>query len=479
MPRVHNTLSSSLNDFQIRKYLSVLGHVFFWVMMCGCVVYAPERMLVCDAGYYTFHVINYETYYILHDRYINLIIQSPALAAIKLGGSLRTVLSVYSVTAFVFFYAIFNIIHYYLKEHWHGLLLILALILTMRYKHYAGHTEITCAIAVAILAFSWVSTEVERIKSPLIYWGGLTLIASLLYVIHPIIVVPLMMMFGANVLYHNRWSDLKNWASIGLLLFAFVLKFYFEVFNNEYESGKVSKLNYFFDIIEKPSDYQVIFSLIKEYLFEQYYLIVPVFIFSLGLLFKSGKKLTSLYFLFCSLFILGLNITIHSYLRSRVLFMLDGYMGMLGMVFGLAMILAFRQHLNSIGRLLLFTIMIAWCVHQIEVAHLFFERRLEKMDKTFEMNNNHPLLFVELKDFNWEKMWFPFEVPLESMIWTSLRGKEHSKTIYVDASSYTTNKDVESINGFYMFDKVVKLNDKFFQLNGQNYKITSEVGWRN
>ncbi|MEM7102844.1 MAG: hypothetical protein AAF502_06940 [Bacteroidota bacterium] len=470
-----------LPELTVNKLFGWIGHIFFLLMILGCIIYAPERMLDCDAGYYSFHVINTENYFVIHDRYINFIMQTPTIMAIKIGGGLGTVLATYSATGFALFYLLFIILYHGLRNSLAAILLVLGLCLTMRYKHYAGHTEITVAIAFSIMLFGWMSTDKSKLKwfKSWMHWPGLFLICFLLYGIHPIIVVPVCMILGADILMNNRWKDWPNWISLVIVIATFVMRFMTQVLNSEYESGKVSMMSSSQDVLLNWGKYPVVYEIVREYFTNQYFLIVPIFLLAIILLLVKRKWLTAPYLLSSAVILLAVVIVSHFDLRSRLLFIFDGYIGMLGTVFGLGILYGFKPWFNKLWFHLLLVGLIALSVIQIHEKHNFFENRLKAMDKTFEMNDNHPKLFVELKDFNWENMWYPYEVPLESLIWTSLRGKEHGKTIYVDASKYRTTVDVDAIEGFYGFGKAGPLNEKFFDLPEVKYKLTDKVAWKN
>ncbi|MFK7932510.1 MAG: hypothetical protein AB8G22_03315, partial [Saprospiraceae bacterium] len=235
-----NFLNRSITESQSQRVITIIGHLFFSTFLFGCIWYYQERLLAFDAAYYTFHLLNYEEVFVKHNRYISYFTQGVGLGAIKSGASMKTVMMIYSGMFGVWYYAIFLFIRYVLKNYQAVLLLIFSLALTMRYKHYAGHTEITFAIAVATLLFAWMTARQENVAETQdrrylkdtsylnhrwYYWLGLLLICAWLYVIHPIIVLPLSAWFAADILYHNRWRDWRNWLSIGVVWATFAMKF--------------------------------------------------------------------------------------------------------------------------------------------------------------------------------------------------------------------------------------------------------------
>jgi len=458
------------------RYLRRVGHVFFLVMLAGCAFFAPERMLNCDASYYSFHVINYGTPFIIHDRYANYLLQYPVLWAIDMGADLRTALTVYSMMGFVWFYALYCVLVHGMKTTLGGIFLILALCLSMRYKHYAGHTEITVALAVSSFLFVWLWGYARHRRHSLLHFGGVLLLCLWLYFIHPVVIIPLGMVLLADMLYHQRWKEVRHWMSLSIVGLTFFIKFFREVISNTYESGKVSALADFQNVFLNPSEYKGIYSVMGHYLTIEYIFLLPLFIFSLILLFKARHRLLASYFALCFLFLILFNLVLHTYLGGHVYFMIDGYLGMLGMPVGLCLIYAISHSRFNIRIHHILMVVILVSTLQIGSKSRFYRKRLKMIEKTFEMNEGHAKLYVKLDRYHWEKMWYPYEIPSDALIYTSLKGKEHAKTIYVDSDGRYS--DTDTLDGFRYFEGVKPLNPKFFKLPDEEYHRTDKVGWK-
>lgn len=476
---IRHSFNRSLTDQQFQIVVTVMGHLFFWAYLLWCILYFKERLFACDAASYTFNLVNNEAVFYKHNRHVAYLTQYPAVLAMKWDASLQTVLKIYSGMFGLWFYIIFLLIRYVLKNYQAVLLLLFSLCLTMRYKHYAGHTEITFAMAVGGLLFAWMTTRKEQLQwyRPWMHWVGLVFICGWLYTIHPIIVIPLSVWFAADILQHHRWKDWQNWLSIIIVWAVFALKF-FEVSQDPYESGKVNSLSTSMDVFINYQDYPIIYEIIQDYFIGEYYLVFPLFVASLVWLCFRKKILLALFLLASFTALLALNIVVHSYLGGKVLIMVDGYMGMLGMVFGIAYLYAFTEQIKKVWVQLLFASIIIFSVHQIEVKHLFFKRRLQAHNKTFALNEPHRKLHIGLKDFNWQKMWYPYQVPLESLMLTSLEGKEYSKTTQVNPDWWPDQDVINSTNFLDANKGVRRLNPRYFSLPEEGYFITDKVGWK-
>jgi len=460
------------------KAISIIGHIFFLSFLVWAVAFAEERFLAFDAAFYTFDLINAQNFAIQNDRYISYFTQFIALLFVKWGLSLKWVLMAYSITFGFWYYLMFLISNYILKNPKGVLLLIFSLCLALRYKHYAGHTEIVYAIMVASLLFIWVTTEKAKLAwyKPWMHWPILMSLCAWLYIIHPIIVVPLTVILIADVIKNEKWFDWTNWLSIVMVWLSFLLRF---SFINAYETKRVGSLNKSFDVFLEPDKFPVVYELIMDYLSSEYLLVLLFFIISLGLLAINKRKLLATCLLLGTISIIAINIVSHSYLTNSIYIMLDGYMGMIGMTIGLSLIYGFEPYWQKPWLMILFSILILICAFQIYKKHDFFEQRLKTFDKTFELNPGEDKLFVDMKFYNWDKMWHPYGMAYESLMWTSLRGKEQGKLIYIDTKARKLNSAdspvMEKILPFDNDDQT--LNENYFIWPRHGYSVTTKVGW--
>ena len=462
------------------KSLIRIGHVGFWAYILFTVIFYQERLINSDAAYYTFHMINFEEVFVKHNRYISHFTQWLPIVLIKSGASLKIVMVSYSAIFGIWFYLLFLICTYLFKNIRGGLLLLLALVLTMRYKFYAGHTEITFAIAVATTLYCWISAERQKIR-----WQNqwistiiVILFSCWLYIIHPIIIVPLFVMLIYNVLEKNRWFDYWNWAHIGIILFSFYMRFKY-VMDDGYESNKVNLIQDFSKVFGKTEDYYV-FQILQDYGAIHFNIALLVFALSIGVIITHQKYLQALYFIAASIGIVILVALSHSYLRSDLYIMIDGYLGMLGMVWGLAITKALSLTAKSSKVLALLGFMLIVCFGQIYTKHEFFaeRHRLQKeLMRTHIQNGNHKTL-VKLDRFNWEKLWYPYEFPHETIMLSALDDQMENASIFVDYDGKEVEEYLEKDYTMLAFYQNVGLNPRFFRLPKQKYIRVDDVPWK-
>ena len=461
------------------KQLLIIGHLGFLFYILMCVLFYKERLLNNDAGYYSFHVVNYEEYFVKHGRYISYFTQSLSLLIIKLGGSLKAALLAYSVSSALWFYGLFLLAVYWLRSTKGGLFILLSLILTMRYKFYAGHTEITFAIAVASFLIVWILTNKDHLKNwkPIHTYCGTFILSCWLLIIHPIIVVPLFMVLGFFFLFYELYKDKWYWGNLVTMAALFAIRYVF-VAQDGYESEKMGLLSDL-SVFTNPGDFYV-YDIMVDY-FESYIIIsMLVFLISIiGLLLKK-KILPSLYFLVCFVLLSIIIIMPHNYLRSNIYIMIDGYIAMYGMIIALALYYFYHQYLQ-IGKSFQYVILALVLISSIKIfkKHDFYENRLEQYKILLKEQSElgHSKIFLPYNMHDWDQFWFPYEVPLESLMISAMDDQTPEGTIFIDDQNRGFDKTAPGKN-FIAFYSDLPLNPRYFSKDTSQYVLVKDVPWK-
>ena len=467
-------------DVQVK--LLLLGHVTFLFYLLFTLLCYRERLLNCDAAYYTFHVINYEEFFVKHQRYISYFTQWLPLLVIKLGGSLKASMLAYSTVFGLWFYSLYLIAAHVWKNPKGGLYIAFSLFLTMRYKHYAGHTEITFAIAVAAFLMAWIWTDKTILKwysTPIDYTVKAILLVWL-YIIHPIIIMPLIIVLGVDTIYHKRWRDFNHWIFIGATVITFLIRF-LTVSNDSYESGKIGLLSTAREVFSSPGDYYV-FQILNKYLIQEYIPVLVIFTLILVWMVKKARYLTVFGMVVGLLGILSVVTVTYSYLRGDIYIMIDGYLGLLGMVLGTAIFFYIKDTSLNNWKVSILGLLIVFSIIRIYEKEYVLRERLEGYEKTFELYPDQVKLFAPLNLHDWDTFWYPFEMPVETLMLSSLEGKDSSRTIFVDYDVLGTDGYLDGDDYFISFNQKIpisQLNKKFFNLRvDQPYIRIEKVSWK-
>lgn len=439
----------------------------------AALVLFKERLFAFDTAYYTFHVLNYGEYFIKHNRFISYLSQWILLVGINFQWPLTLTLALFSASFYIWFYAIYIILVHHYKNVFGGLFLLLSMVLTMRYKFFAAISEITFALCLAAALVILIDHLWEEKKSKpfdIFFFAllGLGILGSHLAVLYPLGIV-LTTLFFARKAYGER----HNWIWPGLLSLIFLVK-YIGVQGDDYEAGKLAVLQetgLISDLILNFSNY-AISNILRNYLLEEYFPILLVFIFLVGLLIQRKSYLVSLILIAGILIWLGINAVVYSYLKDHILIMVDGYLALLGPIFAVPIYYFLTADFFAEGgkKWLLYTSigLLIFSGYQMLDKRKFFQQRLGYIQQTVQLNEGcqQKKWLIDNSQFNWQKMWYPYELPHESLLLSALNGKEHCYTFYAntdspaDASFLQTTgflqfnhaSSIESINnGFYFY----------------------------
>ena len=404
----------------------------------------------------------------------------------KLDAPLWAVLMSYSVSFMVWFYVIFLIIVYGFRNVFGGIFLALSFGLAMRYKYYAAISEITFSIGLAGLLIGWLTRpaayKIEK-KAIWKHWLVTLLILIPLYVSHPLIIVPLLVVLGFDILYNNRWKDFQNWGIIIFLLGIYALKFY-QVQGDTYEAGRMSLLDTskVISIFTNLNDYKVTEILLwyfdKEYTFPFVVFLVLVLAITI-----KGKVLSGFYLLGATTCWLCLNILTYSYLKDHMLIMIDGYLAIFGMLWAIPIYFYLLHSKQKLFSFILVGSLIIFSLHRIYDKHKFYNDRLALIQETLDrhVTSESRKLLVPMEKFSWEVMWYPYEIPHESLMLSSLDGPENGATIFVDYDFNLVHEYQADTTVFYHFQlktPVVHLPSKYFSLPKQPYQLITDVAWK-
>ncbi len=471
-------MNRTITPTRAERIWEITGHLFFLGFLLYCALFYQERLLNCDAAYHTFHLLNHEEVFFKHDRWINYLTQGPAWLAIKQDVSLKTAMVIYSATFGLLYYLFYLFIVYGLKNLAGGLFLALALILTLRYKHYAGHAEITVAIAEAALFYALVTSDVVRkgIKGVL-YWALVAGLLVLMAFSHPVIFVPLLMLLGFRMISGQQWKNGALWVAIGMALLVFAVKF-MGVQADEYESDKLSFLQNFIAVLGNPSGYYV-YEIVFNYVWRDYLPVLGSFTFCLIWFTRQKADLTVCYLVFCSLLLLLLIIITYSYLTSDVYVLIDGYLGMLGLLWGVPLYYHLRhtQVLHRLWWLVPALLLISGALMISKAS--FYQQRLDYYRQLIDQQEPQKKLIVRMEDFDWNKIWYPYEVQVESLIISCLEGD--CATIYVNYLNRPVEELTQDPKSFHTFadsPPTTFLNGLFFEMPEERYEVVEEVPWR-
>lgn len=208
----------------------VILHLLFTILIVYSVVFYKERIFA-DSSYYLFKVIDHKHFWIEHNRFILVFSQLLPLIGVLIGLSLKTILLLYSIGHSIFFYSIFLICKYLLKQNWTGLILLLIQTVGILSGYFTPMFELYYGTGFLILFTSILY------KNNLKWQNIITLILLSLLIFTSHQYTYFLMIFV--LLFHfetNKWKYIKLYFLLFLSLLAVII--FKKYFATEYEIGK-------------------------------------------------------------------------------------------------------------------------------------------------------------------------------------------------------------------------------------------------
>jgi len=422
----------TLTQRSYHRILRLIGHAFFLILLIFSGLFYQERTLNFDTAFYTFNILYFQDFYIPHQRIINYASEIFPYLAMQAGWSLNNILLLYSLSFMLLFYGLFNLVVYGFKNPEGGIFMALCVCLTVRYKFYAAISEVFFSLALAGVFISWLTKDEAKFSNLSARKNTLIacLLALLLATAHPMIILPVLVYFAFDLCYRNRWQDGQNWLIIGCTVIIFGLKFWL-IPQGGYEAGRMTALSDMFGVFENLQDKKV-YHIVKLYFEKEYAFSVLIFMSLLGIMLWQKRWWSVAVLLVSVVLLVWLILVIYSYLGAHVYAMIDGYLGLLGVIFALPILYVVLQSNQYWWSIVLTVALLAYSLDRIHEKHTFFEKRLQYFSDFMEKNAepDRKKLLIHMRHFNWEKLWYPWAVPYETLLLSSLKGPEHAKVVY-------------------------------------------------
>lgn len=468
-----NKLLQRLPNISHKQYLrslQLLGHLFFLILIILSIVFYKERILHFDSAYYTFNLLFSEDFFIAHDRTVSYASQLLPLFAIKMGWSLKTVLVLYSLSFMLLFYAIYNIIVYGFKNVEGGIFLALCVSLTVRYKFYAAISEVYFSLALAALLIAWLTknkAQFPKLTNLQNFLIGLFLV-FLLTTSHPIIVLPVLSFFAFDLFYNKQWKNVWNWGLIAATIGAFAFKFIgIQNDSDSYESNRIN------DTFAQLIDYQSLFDLkvwdILQWYFEtQYAFPFVVFVISIIILLARKHIMSSIILILSILALIVVIMLTFAYVNGKIYAMIDGYLGLVGVVVAIPILYAILKSKQHVLSFIVVSVLLLYNLHRIYGTRKYFQKREAYIEQKVEQNvlPEQRKLVLRMQDFIWDKYWFYWALPYETLLLTALESPDKAATIYMAEWNETEEKWGEKTD-ILLGDgrKIEKFPKQYFRLD--------------
>ncbi|PHR49922.1 MAG: hypothetical protein COA32_01965 [Fluviicola sp.] len=223
------------NDLKEGRVIDIISHLFFALLIILAVLYREERLL-SDASYYFFRVVNNESFWVEHDRYILIFSQIAPWVGSNLGLDLSTIVLLSSVGHVCFFYTIYLVTRYVYKDIYAGLILLSIQLLGITSGYFVPIFEFYYAMGFLVLFYVIFNNSKNKFKHFVLLILAFFIITAHFYAI--------VLFIYALLLYAFEKKDfkIKKYIPYTLLIVLFVV-FKFSIIS-DYEKSKTTDFLY-------------------------------------------------------------------------------------------------------------------------------------------------------------------------------------------------------------------------------------------
>jgi len=421
----------------------VIGHVGMMALIILSYTLWLERSTTYDSSLYSYMMITRESMYTPHDRWLNYLWQWIPLLSLKVGISLATFMKVMSVAPIVFVYFIYITITHILKNGLAGLYLVVVMLAMTRYKFYSSIPEVYLGMVfvglmVAFLTLRSIQDETMPFKSQ-IGWG--ILILSLTYLGHPLMFYPMISVIGLDYIYRANWKSGRHIVFIFLAALLFLVKYV----NGTSSSHEGPVINNFFVSLSSGKFWDLYsLDIFWRYVETQWAFPLVLVLMMLLLLLKSKKLLFVMGLVFAAVVWVIFVAHLGAYLEKPFLFMIEGYYILLAPILFLPILyIRFETAwFRNITAILMLNLIVFGC-HRIYSVRPFFTARIVDINQKIERGNQHGHrnIIVPAGEEMWEKHWYLWSIPYESLMLSSLENDGESSVLMIN--TYPNQKYME------------------------------------
>jgi hypothetical protein len=448
--------------------IQIIGHSFFFFYILLALVYYKERTIFIDAADFSFELIQSKGFVLPFGRWGSVFTQAIPLAVLKLGGGIDLFLKTYSLSIAFFYYVIYLIISFVIKNNRVVVIYLLTLCLTYRSTFYFSISELSQALALCVLLYGlFINLTLEESKNK---WR-LTIVAILiivsLYYFHQLIVIAIFFALLTVFIVKKAYKNIYLISIFVSTLFWFGAKI-FLLPKNGYEGQKIPDLDVFKEqlprLFELPSfNYFIEFARI-----ETWFSLLAIFLCFILLAMKKHFLLIA-FFLFYSLAYLVLIVI--TYYLGESPNMYEQYYILFGFFIAIIIDSTINNPIRINHLVLIFLPLLLLSSNRMFLAHEKPSKRIFYLEKLVEQGRKYKnrKFMTAPSDFPWDYAWVHWAIPQETILISSLENKNNTVVCFVPMNEDQAEQDVEKgkilAEGWLRYPmNILALDTKYFNL---------------
>lgn len=466
----------SLNNIVV-KYWALL--VLFSTGVLSILLY-KQRVIYVDSALQVFEMINLNTFSIYVERYSMILSQLLPVMLIKSDAPLYAILMSYSFSGVLIHFICF-ILCFYVFKNKESVIFLVSFIIMYRHAYFHSISETYYSIAYSALFYACINYLMTIPRSSKLLFYFIYLISFILivlnYFIHPITFFLLSFAVCFTALNLKTYKAPELYILLLLIGLVFISKFLFS--SNQHENNYFSQLkgsNLLNTIIHSHSLGFFIVSIKNIFLFPSILLLLTIILYAIE---KQYLALT----LIIGMILFFITVTAITFNKGESILVLETRIAPLYFFICIPLfnILLKKPILFYLTLTLLSYQIIITFISLNKIGKSVFQKRLDTLTSPFKNHTGKKLLVYDRTIKTDTDLLVTWGCSIETLLYTSIEGKEHSKTLFISNEDPTINNPSNKEEGLFMFVPwwqyyaAEKLNNKYFNVSNEPYEIIDSL----
>ncbi|MEM8523231.1 MAG: hypothetical protein AAGG68_01245 [Bacteroidota bacterium] len=420
-----------------KKIILILGIVSYLLLAITAGYYFKERTVFMDVAFRIFHIVKDGDFAIQAGRFGEAITQWIPLVGSIFEFPIKWIAISYSVGMVFYYFALFLVCFFWLKQEQFALLLLLFNVFLVSYTFWWIQIEFAQAIALSLVTFAWI-TKAKTLRY-FFNWKGILLVVLLhtLFYFHPLI--PIVLIYF--LLFFKISSGFKIEKRLFCIVLIFVaIEYLFKIFvlgNSSYDATAMKGLDNFARLFPNYFDLPANHNFIS-YCLTDYYLL-PLALIVCSIFYIIHKKKYKLTLLLCFFFGYLLLINVSNY-KGILQFHIESFYLPLSLFVLCPLVFDLFPKIKSTRLLVaILVVVLVLRIHHIERLHQPYTARVNWYENLIDKVNRseYKKVVISSDDVPLETLWLTWASSQEIWLLSSLKNSSQPSSIMI---SHKPNK---------------------------------------
>lgn len=469
-------MKKSVNVVYIAALIILLGLLIFSIVLY------KQRILFVDPSWIVFQIINTNFFSFSEYRYGAFITQQFPLVGQFLGLKLKTILILYSVSFYLFYFVVAYIVGFVWKEKRMSILFVLYLSVFVSDVYFWPNNEVHQGIGWMFLFLGYY-TYCSNNNNNALYAHSLLIIFLLLSIsCHLLVSISLLFLWiYINVLLNNSYKECikdKRFLVYSFLILLTIFIRYILSKDSGYDGEKLAAvkgitLNNLLASFSNDGAKTFLHLLSHKYVHA-----IGIFALGIGYMLKKRQFLIIAWVLLFTIGYYSLVFMTYpsAFQRDLLFYMESEWMGLI-LIGASPLVFQILPHLKVSHAIVAFAIIFLVSLLNMRESYSYFNNRLQKLQNTvlfLEKNNINKALLVQKNASKSQGYIMTWGLPVESLILSSIMDKHQPAISFklVDTTFENTNKNQDIFYSCFGTERISNIDTNYFKVDSKsNYSV--------